>query len=238
MPRGFSEIEKLNKKSTTGAGPLRLRLKDGESATVRFLEQGDDIFYYYYHDFSHLDKQNGFKVSFPCLDQNDEGVDSPGTEQNFPRKFRTAVNVIWRNAPKYEKDADGNIVKGSDGKWKQIGTEDQVAVWEGGATVYKMLAEKDIKYKGLASRDLEIKRTGSGFDTRYSIEPADIDAGPVPPSEKDKELAKGRYDLEKVAKLDMTYDEVVELINKQLGTAEEDSSEDVNEFLEDSPFGD
>jgi hypothetical protein len=238
MPRGFKAVEELSsRKAAGGAGPLRLRLKDGESASVRFLEQGDDVFFYYYHDFSHLDKDNGFKYSFPCLDQNDEGAPSPGSELDFPRKFRVAVNVIWRDAPEYERDADGRIVTDGSGKWKQVGTKDQVAVWEGGISVYQMLAQKDVAYKGLASRDLVVTRSGSGFDTRYSIEPADIDAGPVAPSEEDKELAKSKYNLEQVAKLDMTYDEVKEYIDSKLGSESNGSGEsDVDSFLNDNPF--
>lgn len=231
MPRGFEAVTELSKRSAGGVGPLRLRLKEGESATVRFLEQSNDIFYYYYHDFSHIDKDNGFKYSFPCLDQEDEGKPSPGNELDFPRKFKTAVNVIWRDAPDYERDSEGKIVVDGNGKWKQIGTKDQVAVWEGGPTIYQTLAAKDQKYNGLASRDLEVTRSGTGFDTKYAIEPADIDSGPVPPSESDKELAKGKYDLDKVAKLDMSYDEVKKYIDSKLGTAE-GSDSDVNDFLD------
>jgi len=237
MPRGFADVENLTKKrSAGGGGPLRLRLKEGETATVRFLEQSDDVFFYYYHDFSHLDKTNGFKYSFPCLDQDDEGKDSPGTELDFPRKFRTSVNVIWRDAPLYERDDDNRIVTGSDGKWKQIGTEDQVAVWEGGIKVYQMLAEKDVKYNGLASRDLDITRSGSGFDTRYSVEPNDIDSGAVSPSDNDKEIAKDKYNLEKIAGLDKTYDEVKSYIDEHLGSQEGDA--DVSDFIDtnNSPF--
>lgn len=241
MPRGLQVASTFGKKSSGGSGPLRLRLKEGESATVRFLEQGDDIFYYYYHDFSHLDPNNGFKTAFPCLDQDDEGKDSPGTEQGFPRKFRTSINVIWRDAPKYERDKEGKIVTGSDGKWKQIGTEDQVAVWEGGQTVFKSLAEKDRKYGGLGSLELEIERSGTGFDTKYSIEPADFDKGKTPLTEEDEKLAEKKYDLEKVARLDMTYDEVTALINKQLGATEtsDDTADDVAGFLDgNDPFAD
>jgi len=236
MPRGLSVVEKFGKRSAGGAGPLRLRLKEGETATVRFLEQGDELFYYYYHDFSHLDKQNGFKFSFPCLDQDDEGKPSPGAEQEFPRKFRTSVNVIWRDAPKYERDSDNKIVTGSDGKWKQIDTEDQVAVWEGGQNVFKMLAEKDRKYKGIGSLELEIGRSGTGFDTRYTIEPADFDAGKTPLSKEDKKLSEGKYNLDKIARLDMTYEEVTDLIDKQLGANETEDDSDVNDFLDDDPF--
>ena len=229
MPRGFDAVASLSKRSAGGVGPLRLRLKDGESATVRFLEQGEDIFYYYYYDFSHIDKDNGFKYSFPSLDQEDEGKPDPGADHDFPRKFKTAVNVIWRDAPDYERDSDGKIVVDGSGNWKQIGTRDQIAVWEGGPRIYETLAKKDVAYKGLASRDLEITRSGTGFDTKYAIEPADIDSGPVPPSDSDKELAKDKYDLEKVARLDMTVEDVNKYINSKLGT--EDSGSDVDDFL-------
>jgi hypothetical protein len=95
-----------------------------------------------------------------------------------------------------------------------------------------------VAYKGLASRDLVITRTGSGFDTRYSIEPADIDAGPVAPSDEDKQLAQDKYDLDKVARLDMTYDEVKEYIDSKLGdsVSTDSGNDDVDSFLNENPF--
>jgi hypothetical protein len=57
------------------------------------------------------------------------------------------------------------------------------------------LQQKDFKYKGLGSRDFEITRQGEQFDTKYFIEPADVDAGPQPMSASDEKLALDKFDV-------------------------------------------
>lgn len=243
MPRGFSSIEKAAKKiekaSSGGVGNVvRFKLPgDGDEAAVRFLEEGEDIYWYWYHDFSHVDKNEGWKTKVPCLDQEDDGDPCPGCRERLPRKFQGLINLIWRGGPVFEKDSDGNY------DWdNQKGTGDVLAVWQQGPTVFnKVLKRKDKKYNGLSSRDFDVIREGSGFnDTSYSVEPNDPDGGKKALSAADKKIAKDKYDLEKIARF-VDADTFEQIIDKKLGESDPDSSDDdvdddVKEFLNSDPL--
>ena len=195
MARGFGAVTAakadINERKNSGGGGVRfLFLEPGGSAIVRFLEEGDEVNCAWVHAVPVAGRKVPFKV--PCRDQDDEGrrnlgVDCPGCEKDYDLKFRGVINLIWRDAPISEKDGD---------RWVTVGHEDTVAVWDQGINVFEELQEKDIVYKGLTSRDFRIKRKGSGFDTTYSIEPADPDGGPQPMSEADKELAEDKFNLD------------------------------------------
>jgi hypothetical protein len=240
MPRGFSSIKQATKRFSDDAPKaLLLKLKDGQSANVRFLEEGDDVYFYMYHDFSHLNGMHGWKTKVPCLDQEDTGEPCPGCEARLPRKFEGLINIIWRDAPKYAKDKDGNI------DWDTVeGREDQVAIWRQGVRIFqKTLPVKDDKYKGLMSRDFEISRDGSTKDnTSYSIEPVDVDSGPQPLSAKDKKLAEEKHDLDEFARF-VDYDRFQEIIEKKTeefsndGDDEGDEDEDdIRAFIDKQPL--
>lgn len=241
MPKGFSAVkaaaEKISRNEKGDFQPtLKLKLPDsGDIAVVRFLEEGEEVYSYWYHDFSHVDKADGWKTKVPCLDQDDEGVPCPGCAQDLPRKFQGLINLIWRDAPVFKRDDEGRVIK----KNKQLvveSYEDQVAVWEAGIEVFKTLAKKDVAWKGLKSRDAEITRDGLGFDTKYSVEPVDIDAGKTPLTKDDKELAKDTYDLENYARF-KSADEFEEIIaNYGGGETSEETDEEIKTFLNSEPF--
>jgi hypothetical protein len=242
MPRGFAAVqeaaEKLSRKTGgSGSGAFYLKLPDdGSQATVRFLEQGDDVYSYWYHDFSTVDKAQGWRIKFPCLDQEDDGTPCPGCEEKLSRKFQLLINLIWRDAPVLKRDDDGNFVRDKNDEIVIDGEADQVAVWRGGIELAKLLNRKDIAFKGLSSRDFEITREGLKLDTTYSIEPADVDSGAVKMSKDDSNLANDKYDLEDVANF-KTYDEAKEIIDENLSEgSSEDDKEDAKRFLKSSPF--
>lgn len=209
MGKGFgavaTAVKDIENRKNSGGGSFTKRryfvIKDGETAVVRFLEQGDDVRSGWFHKTKPTDK---FKYGrfIPCRDQDPEtsqriGEDCPGCESNdkevTKRKYRGVFNVIWRNAPVFETDEEGKV------NWnKQIGNEDVVAVWEVGSELLDDLAYVDGKYKGLGSRDFEITRRGSGLDTKYSIGPADPDSGVVPMSKEDLALSDTKYDLNEI----------------------------------------
>lgn len=244
MPQGFDKLKESIKKQDEQYGDFspvfKLKLpNDGDTAVIRILEQGEEVFGYWYHNFSHIDKVNGWRTNFPCLDQDDEGVPCPGCREGLPRKFRGLFNVIWRNGPKFKRDDDGRAVKDKSGDLVVEGYEDQVAVWETGPEVFKTLGNKDVKYKGLASRDLEVTREGLKLDTKYQIEPADLDAGVTKLSAADKKLVESsRYDLEAVAQF-VDADAANKIITNY-GTDEaeddENTKEDIKSFLKEEPF--
>src|SRR5687768_1883316 len=106
MPRGFSAVKNASKKFNDDGekGPSVLYVKiegDGDTAVVRPLEAGDDIYFWNYHDFSGKEK-DGWQTKIPCLDQEADGTPCPGCEAGLNRGFQSLVNVIWRDAPVYE----------------------------------------------------------------------------------------------------------------------------------------
>lgn len=242
MPKGFAQIEaaaqKIKEKGGGDFDPiLFLKLpNDGDTAVVRFLEQGDEVYGYWYHDFTNIDPQTGWRTKIPCLDQDDEGVPCPGCREDLPRKFEGLINIIWRNAPKFKRDSDGKVVRDNNDKVIIDGTEDQVAVWRGGIRLFsKVLKRKDHAFKGLSTRDFEVVREGTGLDTTYSVEPSDPDVGASDISEEDAALAADKYDLEKVARF-VDADEFDNIIATKMNGHGADDTDDIREFLNDSPY--
>ncbi len=195
MARGFGALASAKediqrRKDAGGGGFIRyFRLSDGETAVVRFLEEGEDVAC----GWVHLQKVPGrsFPLQIPCIDQDDEGrrnlgKDCPGCEKELEIKFRGKINMIQRDAPVQEKVGQ---------RWETVGNEDAVVVWDVSFEVLQDLQEKDMDYKGLKSRDFKVKRSGEGFETKYFISPADPDGGPQAMSAGDKELEAEKYDL-------------------------------------------
>jgi hypothetical protein len=187
MARGFESVKEAGRdiearKNALGDGDftprLYFKLEPGASATVRFLEQGDEVNWAWVHEIPVEGKPYGTKV--PCRDQDEEGrrigEQCPGCEQDLKRTFRGAINLIWRGA-------------GEEG-------EDVVATWISGPRVFvDTLDPLETAYRGLGSRDFVITRKGSGRDTAYSVLPADPDGGAKPLSAVDKKLNKDKQDV-------------------------------------------
>lgn len=194
MAKGFGAVDTAKddiarRKEAGGGGVRYFRLADGETAIVRFLEEKNDV----NCGWVHLLKLAGrsYPLQVPCRDQDDEGrrnlgVDCPGCEQGHEIKFRGKINMIQRDAPTSEKIGE---------KWEVVGNADAVVVWDTSFEVLQDLQEKDVDFGGLKSRDFKIKRRGSKFDTKYSINPADPDGGQQSMSDKDKELEDDKFDL-------------------------------------------
>lgn len=239
-PRGFAAIEAAAEKISSYGGEFQSWLyfklpDDGDTGIVRFLEQGDEVYSYWYHDFSHVDKQNGWKTKVPCLDQDDQGVPCPGCREDLPRKFQGLINVIWRDAPVFKRDDEDKLVRDKKKNLIVIDHKDQVAVWRGGIELFsKSLKRKDLTYKGLSTRDFEVTREGTSLDTTYSVEPADVDAGASDLSEEDATLAENKYDLEEIAGF-VTEEEFETIIEEKL-EADEAETDDVRSFINTSPM--
>jgi hypothetical protein len=196
MARGFGALatakEDISQRQAEGGGNFvrYFRIGDGETAIVRFLEEGEDVACGWVHLVTVPGKKVPLQV--PCIDQDEEGrrnlgKDCPGCEKELDLKFRGKINLIFRDAPVQTKVGPK--------KWETTGHEDQVVVWDASFTVLQDLQEKDVDYKGLRSRDFKVKRIGEEFETKYFIGPADPDGGPQPMSESDKELEANKYDL-------------------------------------------
>lgn len=167
---------------------------DGDKATVRFLESGEDVVGAWYHQTPPTaDRIYGMLI--PCIDQDmetGERVDKecPGCENGYKRKFQGVVNVIWRDAPVFDTDENGKP-----NYKKIIGNEDQVVIWQSGVETFEELQVQDEDF-GLTTRDFIVRRRGLKLNTKYSINPKD--GGATELSDADKELAKGKFDLNEI----------------------------------------
>jgi hypothetical protein len=182
------------------------RLNDGESARVRFLEQGENLTW----ATSHRIKTPG--LTFPqdvlCLDQEDDGTPCPACmSDNREVKSRSTkgyLNIIWRGteesdlsrAPIYKRNDKGSPEKSPNGQKIVTGFEDSTWLWKCSKTVFEQILAKDKAYKGLMSRDFLVSRKGAGLEnTTYFIEPAIVDGGPEPLTVADQNLAQGKLDV-------------------------------------------
>lgn len=226
MPRGFAAAKKVGDNSNKSfgfqprpKGITYFSLKDGQSAVVRFVQMAEEI------DWARkwrLPPSKGFPYGeyVNAIDQNEDGTPDPGYAANLKSGFRAYPVLIWRNAPVYAKDAKGQFIKDTNGAKQITGYADQIALWECSFAVYQALCQKDEKYRGLTSRDIEITRQGGGTDTKYVIEPADLDAGPQPITDADKALiSKDMIDTAPFVKIP-TFDELAAYINGGVAPAQ------------------
>lgn len=198
MAKGFSAVATaaadINERKNAGGEFTNrrwFRINDKESAVVRFLEEGEDVVSMWAHQLPPPPGRS-FGSYVACRDQDPEtgeriGEECPGCENELKRRFRGLINLIWRDAPVFDKDDDGKTNFN-----KVVGNEDQVVIWETGIEVFEDLQILDESYGGLTNRDFKVRRKGEKLNTSYSIIP-DGDASPV--SKTDKKLAEDKFDL-------------------------------------------
>ena len=118
MSKGFSSIRQAanevssKRGQSSGPGALYFRLQDGESTNVRFLEQDEDITWCWMHELP-PEQGRSFGRQVPCLDQENTGVPCPGCERDLRRVFKGFINLIWEDAPVFQRDADNRIIRDS-----------------------------------------------------------------------------------------------------------------------------
>src|ERR1043166_9597040 len=116
MPKGLSAVKEAPADSGSNySGQFYERFTSyvrhtGDTARVRFLEQGDEVSWAWCH---RLPPKPGMKYgdAEPCLDQDKKGVPCPGCENNYPFTRRFWINVIHRDAPVWERNDKGWIPK-------------------------------------------------------------------------------------------------------------------------------
>jgi hypothetical protein len=241
MPKGIQDAvkrarEEIEAKMAAG-GPrfMYFRLKPDESAVIRFLEEGDDIAWAYCHELPPRGNRE-YPEQVVCLDSEDDGTACPMCEHGMKRSFKGWVNIIWRDAPVFKRDADNKIERNRKNEPMVVGHDDQVAVWTSGINVFEEIAGKTASYKGLLNRDWVITRIGEGLKTKYRIEPLLDDNGdPIkkPMSDKDKELAEGKADTGKVSE-PLSYDDVTKKMRGQQPTG---GGKDDDDDADDSTAG-
>lgn len=210
MPSGAEafqrrQAQRQSQRAAQSAGSISadyFKIDGGTYAIVRFLEQGSDLVFADVHRIPVIGRT--MPMDLICLDNNDDGTPCPGCQHEVPKVARRVtkgyMNLIWRDGPVYERNEFGSPKKDSAGKPIIIGRADGVFLWKCSGDVFTDIVAKDSAFKGLSSRDCKITRVGSGMnDTKYSIDPADIDAGPQPMTIADRALAAEKsYNLAEI----------------------------------------
>lgn len=209
--------------NTAGFTPINyFKIEDGQTARVRFLEQGEELTW----AVSHRIRVPGLKFAQDvlCLDQLDEGTPCPCCMENSKeirsRSTKGYVNLIWRGnedegyvrAPSFKLNDKGYPEKNASGQKIVTAFEDSVWLWKCSKSVFEQMLVKDPKYKGLMSRDFVVSRKGADKDnTMYAIEPAVIDGGPEGLTIADASLAQKKFDVKSIT-TPGTFDEMKNLL--------------------------
>ena len=194
--QGIEAIKEGNKRSSSGDSKF-LKLTDGESATIRFLQELDSSGTNYSEDrglavgiYEHINPKD-FSQSFLCTKEATGkclGCEKQPIDKKWRPRGRLLVNVLLRGG------------RGEDNKVKILAT----SITNKGLT--PQLVEFAEEYKTLCDRDYKMKRTGEGFDTVYTLMPRDI-----APLKKEEELMElVRFDT--VYK-DLNHDQQLELLD-------------------------
>lgn len=232
MPSGAGSYEKhttvISARRSASQDGEQLKyfgIDDGQTARIRFLEQGEDLTYALTH---RIRNNFGGYSDIICLDQEDEGTSCPACQSDIKdiriRGTKGFLNVIWRGTDE-SPFARGPVYKVNDKGWFEkdpntkkkivIGFEDSVFLWKCSKTVWEMVLVKEKTYKGIMSRDFIVSRQGATKDdTKYAIEQAVVDGGPEPFTIADASLAQSKFDVVKLT-TPGTYDEMVALLNGQ-----------------------
>jgi hypothetical protein len=144
-----------------------------------------------------------------CLDQKEEGEPCPGCKDELERRLKFWLPVIERDAP---------IVTDAG---KITGYKDRVALLSGGSRLLAVI-NRIQKKKGLVNQDVELTKSGDGFNVQYAGEALDR----TPLSADDKQLIK---DFDATKKLDR-YTEIIDFEHfyDVPGEKDEDDDDDVD----------
>ena len=148
-----------------------------------------------------------------CLDQDEEGEPCPGCKDELERRLKFWIPVIEREAP---------IVTEAG---KITGYKDRIALLSGGSRLLAVL-NRIQKKKGLVNQEVEVTKSGEGFNVQYAGEALDRSSL----SAADKKLIK---DFDAIKKLDRyteihDFDSFYDLPGED-HEADEDDAEDPGE---------
>ena len=124
-----------------------------------------------------------------CLDQDESGEPCPGCKDELERRLKFWLPVIERDAP---------IVTEAG---KITGYKDRVALLSGGSRLMTVL-NRIHKKKGLDKQDVEVTKSGDGFNVQYAGEALERSAL----SADDKQLIKDFDALKKLDRYTEIYD--------------------------------
>ncbi len=186
---GLQNLKRLADEQGRGESSF-LKLRDGQSVTVRFLQELDESGKYYSPDrglaitiFDHIDPDN-YSVRFLCT--LDEEGRCPGCE-------RVAINKRWRRRSRLFINA-----------WvEELKAVKVVTTGFSSKSIGGLLVEYAEDFETLCDRNYKLRRSGEGIQTSYRLLPREVTP----------------FDFSKVSLIDLTqfatympYDDVVKMI--------------------------
>jgi hypothetical protein len=119
-------------------------------------------------------------------------------------------------APVYKRNEWGSPEKDQQSNQKIIlGWADGVFLWKASKGVFEQILSKDQTYRGLMSREFTIRRQGATKDdTKYFIEPLNVDGGEEGMTQEDFALTQAKYDLDAIMR-PPSYEEFAKLLSGQ-----------------------
>jgi hypothetical protein len=183
-PSGLSRIRAIADENSarmaqqsTGSGMRFFGIDNGQTVHVRFLEQGENVSFFWTHQ---LPKKPGqtFGDSVMCLDQDDQGLPCPACARGKNRSPRVAINLIWFDAPRFEREQRPGedfprIKRDANNKPIINGVEDCVATWNCSQQVggrLDTLHNDALQHGGLMMGVYRVVRRGTGKNTAYDID--------------------------------------------------------------------
>jgi hypothetical protein len=139
MPQGLSRIQVLSEQAAAKSAEFQsgasndsvraLKMAPGETATGRFLEEGQHVWFLYMHDLP-LKPGQRYADRVQCLDQDDALLPCPGCTAQAKRTARMVINFVRYDEPKLVRGEDGKGVKDASGAYQFDGVEPALVLWE------------------------------------------------------------------------------------------------------------
>lgn len=192
--KGSAAIKDAIDKGGSGGTSGFLKLKDGESVTIRFLQELDETGKNYSTEngvaigfYEHMNPDD-YKQSFKCTAETEGrcvGCERVPSNKKWRAKGRLLANVVVRGNP------------------------DEVKIFSTGLSskgLAPSLVDFATDYGSLCDRDYKLTRRGESIDTTYTLLPRDVSS--LSKSDKETEL----IDLNAVVR-GLSYEEQQELLS-------------------------
>lgn len=199
--KGSAAIKDAIERGPKGGASRFIKLADGESITIRFLQELDETGKNFDNErgvaigfYEHMNPDD-YTQAFKCTQDTEgkcAGCERVPTNKKWRAKGRLLANVVVRN-----------------------GDSDEVKIFSTGLSskgLAPQLVDFSNDYGSLCDRDYKMTRRGEGINTTYTLLPRDMSA--FTKNDKESELV----DLNSVVR-DLTYSEQIELLT---GSGNED----------------
>lgn len=219
MPRGLQVIKanadqaaQRQAEYDAGGGSSQyqraLMMRNGETARVRFLEEGEGVWAVYCHDLP-LKPGQQYADKILCPDQPLSDAEAmtyaDGSRPCFvcneldraPKRTRVLINMVRHDEPKLQRDEKGAALKGPDGKPVFNGVEPALLIWETSQQVGGRLAYLESIHGPLTKHIMSIHKTGD----KNNMWMVDIVEPNAPVSQLEADLNANKIDPPKAIQL-------------------------------------